>query len=309
MTRYIARRLVLLIPVLIGVTILVFLTISNAPGDPVINMLGREYTDEVADALRRQLGLDKPVIVQYFLWLGRALQGDLGRSFFAGEPALTLVMTRLINTALLTITSMIISVGIAIPLGVLSAVHKGRWVDNLSRIVSMIGVSMPVFWMGLLLLVAFALYLDWFPAGGSVGDKGWKALVLPSIALGTGLAALVTRMTRSSMVETLSEAYVTTARSKGLGESVVYYRHALKNALLPVVTVVGMQFGSLLSGAVVTETIFAIPGLGRLFLESILRRDFPVIQASILVTTFTFAFMNLLVDIGYAFLDPRIRYE
>ncbi len=308
MARYIGRRFVLMLPVLLGITVLVFTMIHFAPGDPIFMMLGREYNEEVAADLRAKLGLDKPVYVQYVLWLGRILRGDFGRSFFNAEQALPLVLNRLLTTITLTITSMIVAIGIAVPLGVLSAVRKDTWIDNASRVAAIIAVSMPVFWFGLLLLVAFSLYLGWFPAGGSTGEHGLKALVLPAITLGTGFTALIIRMVRSSMVETLAEDYVRTARSKGLEETVVYYRHALKNALLPVVTIVGMQFGFLLSGAVVTETVFTIPGMGRLFLESLLRRDYPVIQACILVTTVGFVLTNLLVDILYAFFDPRIRY-
>jgi peptide/nickel transport system permease protein len=308
MFRYIARRLTLIPPVLIAITLLIFGMVHFAPGDPVVNMLGRDFSPQMAEMLRAQLGLDQPLYMQYLIWLGRVLRGDLGRSFFAGDAAMALVLSRLPNTILLTLTSMTVAVGIAIPLGVLAATNKGRVVDNVSRVVAMLGVSMPVFWLGILLLLAFSLYLRLFPAGGSVGDKGPSALVLPSIALGTGLASLIMRMVRSVMVETLLENYVTTARSKGLKEWSVYYRHALKNALLPVVTIIGMQFGALLSGAVITETVFSIPGLGRLFLEAVLTRDYPVIQASILVTATAFVLSNLAVDILYAYLNPRIRY-
>lgn len=308
MVRYIARRLLLLVPVLLGITVFVFVTIRFAPGDPIFVMLGQEYNEEVAADLRTKLGLDEPIVVQYFLWLNRIAHGDFGRSFFAREPALSLVASRLPNTVALAVTTMVVAIALAIPLGVLSAAYKDTSVDNVTRVAAMMGVSMPVFWLGILLLLAFSLYLRWFPAGGSIGEHGLKALVLPSIALGTAYAALIMRMTRSSMVDVLSEDYIRTARSKGLREVPVYARHALGNALLPVITVIGLQFGELLGGVVLTETVFNIPGLGRLFLESILRRDYPVIQTSVLVTTTSFVLINLVVDVLYGFLDPRIRY-
>lgn len=309
MARYIARRLTLMLPVLLGISILVFAVLHLAPGDPIFIMMGMRYDKRVAADLRAKLGLDQPIYVQYLLWLGRISHGDFGRSIYANEPALALVASRLPNTIVLTVTTMIIAVGLGIPLGILSAARKDTWIDNITRVVTMFGISMPVFWFGLLLLLAFGLYLRWFPVGGWVGEYGPKAVVLPSIALGTSFSALISRMTRSSMVETLTEDYIRTARSKGVLERTVYLRHSLKNAFLPVLTVIGMQFGDLLGGAVLTETVFTIPGMGRLLLESILTRDYPVIQTSILVITVGFVVINLLVDILYGLLDPRIRYN
>jgi len=309
MIRYIARRLALLVPVLVGISIFIFSLIHFAPGDPIHSALGMDYDPEVARQMEHELGLDKPVLEQYFWWLRKVLHGDLGRSIVAGETVQDLILSRLPNTIVLALGSMAIALLIAIPLGIISAIHKDAIIDNGSRVLAMIGVSMPVFWLGILLLIAFSLKLRWFPAGGSFAEHGLKALVLPSIALGTSFAALITRMVRSTMVEVLLEDYIRTARAKGLRDRGVYLRHALKNAMIPVVTVVGMQFGVILGGAVLTETIFNIPGLGRLLVEAVGRRDYPLIQGVILVTSLIFVSANLLVDIVYMVIDPRIRYE
>ena len=307
--RYIARRLALLTPVLFGISIFIFSLIHFAPGDPVYAALGIDFTPELAAAWRHELGLDRPVLEQYFWWVGRVLRGDLGRSIVAGETVQYLILTRVPNTLALALGSMTVALLIAIPLGVISAVYKDSIVDNVTRVLAMVGVSMPVFWLGILLLITFSLKLRWFPAGGSFTEKGWKAMVLPSIALGFSFAALITRMVRSQMLEVLMEDYIRTARAKGLPGRLVYLGHALKNALIPVVTVVGMQFGIVLGGTVLTETIFTIPGLGRLLVEAVNRRDYPLIQGVTLVIALTFVFANLLVDVVYVFIDPRIRYE
>ncbi len=307
--RYIARRLVLLFPVLLGISLLVFSLIRFAPGDPIHAALGMDYDPEVARQMEHELGLDKPVLGQYFWWLGKVLRGDLGRSIVAGETVQDLILSRLPYTIILALGSMTVALLIAIPLGIISAIHKNSVIDNGSRVLAMIGVSMPVFWLGILLLIAFSLKLRWFPAGGSFAEHGPKALVLPSITLGTSFAALITRMVRSTMVDVLLEDYIRTARAKGLRDKGVYLRHAFKNAIIPVVTVVGMQFGLILGGAVLTETIFNMPGLGRLLVEAVGRRDYPLIQGVILVTSLTFVLANLVVDIIYVIIDPRIRYE
>lgn len=308
-TRYIARRIVLLIPVVLGLSIFVFSLIRFAPGDPVHVSLGMDYSPELAREMERELGLDKPPIEQYFFWLGKALRGDLGRSVVGGETVRDLIASRLGTTLVLAVLSILLSLLIAIPLGMLSAIRRNSPIDHATRILAMLGVSMPPFWLGILLLIVFALQLRWFPASGSVAENGWKALVLPSITLGTSLAALTTRMVRSTMADVLLEDYVRTARAKGLHNRVVYLRHAFRNSLIPLVTVIGMQFGLVLGGAVLTETIFNIPGIGRLLVEAIGRRDYPLIQGVILVTSLLFVVVNLLVDIAYAFIDPRIRYE
>lgn len=318
MSKYILRRLLMLIPVLLGISIVVFAFIHLIPGDPVVTILGSEYTEETAEQLRHVLGLDRPVYVQYLTWLGRALRGSLGRSIFpfgmitkagGGDPVLKLILARLPTTIVLTVGAMVIAVIIALPLGVITAARKDSLLDNVTRAVSVLGVSMPIFWLGLLLILVFSLKLRWLPPGGSIGDAGLEVMILPWLALGVAQAALVTRMTRSTLLEVLGEDYIRTARAKGLRESVVYYRHALRNALIPVVTVVGLQFGRLLGGAVLTETIFNLPGLGRLLVDSVYSRDYPVIQGCVLVIAFFFVFANLLVDTLYAFLDPRVSLE
>jgi peptide/nickel transport system permease protein len=308
----------MLIPVLLGISVVVFGFIHLIPGDPVLIILGDEYTEETAQQLRHVLGLDRPIHVQYFAWVGRVLRGDLGRGIFpfsgmktggSGYPVMVQIRAKLPTTVLLTVGAMVIAVTIALPLGVITAVRKDSFLDSIIRTISVLGVSMPVFWQGLLLIFLFAINLHWFPSGGSIRDMGLKVMVLPWIALGVSQAALVTRMTRSTMLEVLGEDYIRTARAKGLKEAVVYYRHALRNALVPVVTVVGLQFGRLLGGAVLTETVFNLPGLGRLLVQSVYRRDYPVIQGCVLVIAFFFVFANLLVDILYALLDPRVSLE
>jgi len=318
MSKYILRRLLMLIPVLLGISIVVFAFIHLIPGDPVVTILGSEYTEETAEQLRHVLGLDRPLYIQYLNWLGRALRGSLGRSIFpfgmitqagGGDPVLELILARLPTTIVLTVGAMVISVIIALPLGVITAARRDSLLDNFTRAISVTGVSMPIFWLGLLLILVFSLKLRWLPPGGSIGDAGLKVMILPWFALGVAEAALVTRMTRSTLLEILGEDYIRTARAKGLRESIVYYRHALRNALIPVVTVVGLQFGRLLGGAVLTETIFNLPGLGRLLIDSVHSRDYPVIQGCVLFIAFFFVFANLAVDILYAFLDPRVSLK
>jgi len=307
--RYIARRLVMVVPVVIGVTVVVFTLIRLAPGDPVQAMLGENPDPQVAVLLRRDLGLDQPLPVQYGIWLARTLRGDLGRSLFTREYVTTLIFDRAPTTISLAGLSMLVAIGIGVPAGVLAATRKDSWSDNLSRLLAMLGVSMPVFWLGLILIIVFALNLRLLPAGGSLDQNGPSALVLPAVALGASFAALIMRLTRSAMLEVLVQDYVRTARAKGLHEYTVNYRHALKAALIPVITVIGFQTGTLLGGAVLTETIFALPGLGRLLTSSINARDYPVILGSVLAVALVFVFVNLVVDVLYALLDPRIKYQ
>ncbi|MBI3961801.1 MAG: ABC transporter permease [Deinococcus sp.] len=307
--QFVLRRLIMLGPVVVGVTLVVFLLIHLAPGDPVVVMLGRNYNPEVAANLRHNLGLDRPLPVQYVLWLWRMAQGDLGTSLHTREPVAKLIVERAPTTLTLALGTMLVAILIGVPAGVVSATRQDTWFDNLCRLLAMLGVSMPVFWLGLLLIIAFAWKIPLFPPGGSLAQYGLKAMVLPSIALGASFAALITRMTRSSMLEVLRLDYVRTARAKGLAEAQVYYRHALKNSLIPLITVVGLQAGTILSGAVLTETIFALPGLGRLLTNSIGTRDFPLIQGCVLVTVLMFVLANLVVDLLYTFVDPRISYS
>jgi peptide/nickel transport system permease protein len=307
--RFIARRLILLIPVVFGVTLLVFFVVHTAPGDPIKLKLGDRYQAEQAEYYRQKYGLDKPVPVQYVLWLGHVLRGDLGRSIFTNEPVLRMITDRAPTTITLAVGTMFVALVISIPLGILAATHKDSWFDNVSRVLSMLGMSLPVFWLGLILIIVFALWIPIFPPGGSVREYGLKAIVLPSITLGVAFAALITRMMRSTMIEVFGEDYVRTARAKGLSERSVQYRHAFRNAAIPVLTVVGLQFGTILGGAVLTETIFSLPGLGRLLVDSVTRRDFPVIQGGVLFISLIFVLSNLAVDVLYVIIDPRITYK
>jgi peptide/nickel transport system permease protein len=307
--RYIARRIILLLPVLLGISVFISALIRFAPGDPVHAALGEDWDPEVAEEMRQELGLDKPFVEWYLVWLGKVFRGDLGRSIVAGETVRDLIARRLPYTLVLSSTSMGVALIISIPLGIISAVRRNTAIDNISRIGAMIGASMPVFWMGILLLIIFAYKFPVLPVGGSFERYGPRALILPSVTLGTGFAALITRITRSTMVETLLEEYVKTAHAKGLPPHTVYIRHAFRNALIPIVTIIGFQFGLLLGGAVLTETIFEIPGLGRLLVEAVERRDYPLIQGITLITSLLFVFANLIVDILYAIIDPRVSYE
>lgn len=313
MSRYLGRRLVSLIPILLGVTILVFLLIHMIPGDPAAAMLGTEATPEAVAALRQEMGLEQPLPVQYLTWLGKLLRGDLGRSLHARAPVAQLIGEKFAATAELGLAATALSLLLAVPAGVLSAVRKNTWVDYTATLTSLFGVSMPNFWLGITLILFFSLYLRWLPASGYVpllADplQNLKYLVLPTVTLGSALAAVVARQTRSALLEVLKEDYVRTARSKGLPERLVVYRHALKNGLIPIVTVVGLQVGRILGGVVITETIFAWPGIGKLVVDGIFARDFPVVQAVTLVMAFSFVVINLVVDLLYGYIDPRIRY-
>ncbi|MCD6363422.1 MAG: ABC transporter permease [Synergistetes bacterium] len=305
MGRFILRRLFLLIPVLIGVSIIAFLILHLAPGDPAELLAGEEATQEDIMHIRQQFGLDKPLYVQYFRFIKGIFTGELISLKFE-MPVMQVMWPRIINTIKLSLASILIAVLIGIPAGVLSATHRYSWIDYISMVAALMGVSMPVFWWGLILILLFAVTLGVLPSGG-IG--GIRHIILPAVVLGTASTAIIARMTRSSMLDVLRQDYITTARAKGLPERIVIYRHALRNALIPTVTVVGLQFGYMLAGAVLTETVFSWPGVGRLLVDSILARDFPVVQASLLIIAMIFVLVNLAVDILYAFLDPRIRYE
>jgi peptide/nickel transport system permease protein len=314
--RYLARRLVALVPVLAGVSVVVFLVLHLSPGDPAEIMLGSQATQEDLARLRAQLGLNEPLPVQYVRWLGHVFQGDLGRSLWTKRPVLREVLDRLGATLLLTASALALSTIGGIALGIVSATRRNSFLDRVSAVVSLFGASMPVFWLGIVLMVAFSLWLGWLPASGMFAPYGGgdlrdllAHLILPAVTLAAASTAIVTRLTRSSMLEVLSQEYVRTARSKGLVERAVVVRHGLWNALMPIVTVVGVQAGYLLGGAVLTETVFAWPGVGTLMVQGILARDFPLVQGCVLVVALTFAVINLGVDLLYAYLDPRIRYE
>lgn len=309
MGKYIVRRVLLALPVLIGVTLLVFTMMHFAPGDPVIVMLGPEFDQTTYDQLRQDLGLDQPLPVQYLIWLGRVVRGDLGKDFISKQPVAERMLLALPTTLVLAVGTTVVATLIGIPLGVIAAYRRDGIFDSVSRVLAVTGISMPVFWLGMLLIIFFAVQLRWFPAGGSMAEYGPKAMVLPAVALGVAHAALIMRMTRASMLEVLGQDYIRTARAKGLREFVVVQRHALSNVLIPIITVVGFQFGYMLGGAVLTETVFSLPGLGRLLIESIARRDYPLVQGCVLFIAVMFVFANLLVDVLYGVFDPRIRYD
>jgi peptide/nickel transport system permease protein len=307
MLAYISQRLLQAIPVLIGISVLTFLMLHLVPGDPVQIFAGdKPMTAERAAELRHQLGLDRPIWVQYWDYASHALRGDLGRGLRSQRPVRDSILEALPSTVELTITGLLLAAVIGITLGIVAAVAHGTWADTASMGVAMLGVSMPVFYSSLLLIIVFSFRLGWFPA---TGQGGVERLVLPAAALGLASAAALARLVRSSMLEVLGQEYIVTAQAKGLGRSGVVLRHALKNALIPTVTMLGLQLGALLGGAVVTETIFSRPGLGRLAVDAIANRDFPLIQGTVLFAATIYVLVNLVVDVLYAAIDPRIRYQ
>jgi peptide/nickel transport system permease protein len=314
--RYLARRLLLVAPVLLGVSIVVFMVLHLSPGDPAEIMLGPQATTEDLARLRVELGLTEPLPVQYARWLGHVAEGDLGRSLWMKRPVLGEVLTRFKATLILTGTALLLSTAGGIALGVASAARPNSLLDRLSAVASLFGVSMPAFWLGIVLMVIFALWLGWLPASGMFAPYGGGGpadlllhLVLPAVTLAAASITIVARLTRSTMLETLGQDYIRTARAKGVVERGVVLRHGLRNALIPIVTVVGVQAGYLLGGAVLTETVFAWPGVGTLMVQGILARDFPLVQGCVLVVALSFVLVNLGVDLLYVWLDPRIRYD
>ncbi|MDX1252665.1 MAG: ABC transporter permease [Gammaproteobacteria bacterium] len=306
MLNFILSRILSAAIVVLGVSSLVFLLIHLVPGDPVEVMLGESAQPADRAALRHALGLDQPVAVQLIDYFAGLLHFDLGTSLHTQRPIADLLLERLPATVELTIAALLIAVAIAFPLGVLSAVRKDSAWDHGARVVSLLGISIPHFWLGPLLILVFSLWLGWLPVSGR---EGMASLVLPALTLGTALAAILSRMVRATLLETLGEDYVRTARAKGLAEHAVVLRHALRNALLPVITVLGLQLGALLGGAIVTEMVFSWPGLGQLTIEAIHRRDYPVVQACVLLISVTYVGVNTLTDLAYAWLDPRVRLE
>jgi len=304
MLQLIGRRLLATVPLLLAVSVVVFSFVHALPGDPAVLFLGEEATTENLARFRAKLGFDRPLIVQYGDWLGRALQGDLGRSIRTNQPVVQAIVERLPVTLRLLAFSMVISLAIAVPLGIVSAVKRNSGVDLASTFFALCGFSTPNFWLGLILIYVFALLLRWLPASGF---DGMRSLILPSITLGTALAALVTRQLRSGMLEVLRQDYVRTAQAKGLADRMVIGKHALKNALISVVTVIGLQIGALLGNTIITESLFALPGVGRLMIDSVFSRDFFVVQGVILFLAVGYVVANLVVDILYSYLDPRIR--
>jgi peptide/nickel transport system permease protein len=315
MGNYVVRRVLQAVPVLWGATLATFLLVQIIPGDAAQVILGGQATPDAVAAVREQLGLNDPIHIQYGRWLGNILQGDFGTSYQTRAPVREVLLAKFQNTLLLTMAALVFAAAVGVTAGVLSATRQHSLFDRVAMFVALFGNSMPVFWLGLVLIVIFSLQLGWLPSGGmqSVrGDGGpldvLKHMVLPTIALSSVTMALIARMVRSSLLEVIRQEYVLTARAKGLSNATVVWRHALRNALLPVVTVVGLQFGYLLGGAVLTETVFVWPGVGLAIYNAITGRDIPLIQGAILLTSFTFVVINLLVDISYAYLDPRIRY-
>jgi peptide/nickel transport system permease protein len=294
----------MLLPVLLGVTFLVFSIISLAPGDVATMILGQGATQESVADLRNDLGLDQPLLVQYGRYLGHLVQGDMGVSYATKKPVIDEIISRFPNTLTLAFFSILVSILISIPIGVISAVKQYSSFDNLGMIFALIGISMPSFWLGLILIIMFALTLGWFPSGGA--DQ-LKSIVLPAITLGVASTASIARTTRSSMLEVIRQDYIRTAKAKGLGNNTVILKHALKNALIPTLTVIGLEFGELLGGAILTETVFSWPGIGRLMVESIQRKDTPMVLGCIIVFSVAFSVVNLLIDILYTFIDPRIK--
>ena len=306
MTRFIAQRLLAALVTIWIATIGVTLLIHVVPGDPVRIMYGSfQTTPEQLEEIRQRLGLDQPIWKQYLYYLGRLAQGDLGRSIVGDQPVADILLTRFPATLALTVTSLIIAVVVGMSLGFVAAYKRGTWVDAGSMVLAVIGVSMPHFWLGLLLLFLFALKLNWLPVAG--GD--WKSLILPALTLGLANAAVLARMTRSAMIDIFDQDFVRTARAKGLPRTVVLYRHALRSGLVPIVSMLGLQFAYLMGGAIVVENVFAWNGVGRLAIEAVFARDYPLIQGFILFFATVVALASVVVDVAYAFLDPRIRYS
>jgi peptide/nickel transport system permease protein len=314
MASYVIKRILYAIPVLILVTVIVFSLIHLIPGDPIRIMLGINAKPEQIDALKKELNLDKPIVVQYFLWLKNVATGDFGFSIRSKEPVFKLIMQRLPNTLVLAISALIFSVFFSIILGVIAAYKRNTPLDYSAMIIAVLGVSIPSFWMGIMLILVFAMTFRVLPSMGAVGFlkdpvQAIKHLILPALSLGIVLMGYLTRVTRSQMLDVLNQDYIRTARSKGLKENSVIFIHALKNAMIPVVTVIGIQFAFLMGGDVLIEQIFAWPGIGRLALSSIFNRDYPVVQGVVLVSAVIFVFVNLIVDILYRFLNPKVKLK
>ncbi|HEX9923985.1 MAG TPA: ABC transporter permease [Anaerolineae bacterium] len=315
MSRYVAQRILSLIPVLFGVTLLVFLVMQLAPGDPAQIILGPKATETSLAQLRHELGLDQPLHIQYGRWLSRVVQGDWGRSIQLKREVLPFVLDRFRNSAYLMLLAMLLACAVGVPVGVWSAIRQYSLGDRLGMATVVMGFSIPIFWLGIILQIVFGLQLGLLPVSGlqSPGQTGTpdllKHLILPAVTLATGATALIARMTRSSMLEVIRQDYVRTARAKGLSERLTINRHALKNALIPIVTIVGLQVGYLLGGDILIELVFTYPGIGLAMVNGILARDFPLVQGAILLVASSYVLVNLLVDLAYAYLDPRIRYE
>lgn len=326
MRRYLVKRLFHAVLVIWGAATVVFLILHLSPGDPAVNLVGEMASEEQFALVRKSLGLDQPLHRRYVTYLSHLLRGDLGKSWFVGQPTLDMLLERIPDTIELTLTAALIGIPLAIGLGIVSAIWRGSLVDYLANIIALFGISTPNFWLGVMLILLFAVELRWLPAlgRGPLFTSAFVALlqgeprlllewaryiILPAITLGSFLMALIARLTRTDILENLGRPYVKAARAKGMGKARVIFRHVLPNSLISVITIIGIQVGGLLGGAVVTETVFAWPGLGRLLVESIYRRDYPVIQAGVLLTAFIFVFINIVIDLLYVYLDPRIRLD
>jgi ABC-type dipeptide/oligopeptide/nickel transport system permease component len=311
MFRYVMQRILGLIPVFFGVTLLVFLMLYLVPGDPILMLYkGADTVEQIPpdrlESLRREYGLDKPIPLQYVHFVLQALRGDFGKSITLQGRVSEIIRREFPFTLELGVAAMLFAVTFGLPMGIIAASKRGTWVDTLSMVGATVGLAMPTFWFGLMAIIVFAVQFEWFPTSG---EGTFAHLVLPAVTLGFYSAAMIARLTRSSLLETLNEDYIRTARAKGLAENAVVYRHALRNALIPVVTLVGLQFGLLLAGAVIAETVFARRGLGQLIVEAILGKDFPLAQALVLLSAVTYVLANLFVDLLYAVIDPRIAYD
>jgi peptide/nickel transport system permease protein len=312
MMRYLARRLLAAIPVMVMVATAVFLLLFLTPGDPAAVILGPDAKAEQVAELRARLGLDQPVYVQLANWYMRLLRGDLGRSIFENRPVTEAIMSRAEPTLLLTTLATLVAVTLGLAMGLLAALRHGRWQDTGAMLVAIGGVSMPTFWLGLNLIFVFGVVLGWLPVAGyqPLSSGLWESLrylILPSVTLGLFQAALLARLTRSMMLETLGDDYVRTARAKGLAEQAVVIRHAFRNALIPLLTVIGLIFAALMGGAVITEQVFNIPGVGRMLIQAVARRDYPVVQGVVMIVAGLYVLINLVVDVLYGYLDPRLR--
>ena len=314
MKAYVLRRLLALVPVALVVATVGFVLIHLAPGDPAAIIAGPDAPAEDVAQIRRTLGLEEPLLQQLVGWYGRLLRADLGQSIFLRKPVLDAIIDRAEPTVLLTLSAIVVSILIGVPAGVISARYHDTVTDQAFMMFALVGISIPNFLLGLLFVLVFGVWLAWFPVAGYVPlEDGWlktmRSLVMPAFSLGLVQSALIARIARSSMLDVLREQYVTTGRAKGLGERAIVYKHALRNALVPTVTVIGISFAVLISGAVVVETVFNIPGLGRLIISAVLRRDYPVVQGVVLVIAGVYMLVNLLVDLSYIVIDPRVRYQ
>nr|WP_315362285.1 nickel ABC transporter permease [Cytobacillus firmus] len=301
---FLMRRLVQIVPVLLGVTLMVFLIMQMVPGDPAVLVAGEGATDEQVEAIRHDLGLDQPLAVQYLCYVGDVVKGDFGESIRTSRPVLDEILVRLPITLELAFWSIVITVVLGVLIGIIAATKQNSFTDVGLMMVALLGVSLPNFWLGLMLIIYFSVGLQWFPVAGW---GTFSHIILPAITLGTGGAAIVARMTRASMLEVIRQDYIRTAKAKGVRQRLIIYKHALKNALIPVITVVGLQFGALLGGTVLTESVFAINGVGRLIIDAIRMRDLPLVQGSILFVSVLFVIVNLLVDLSYRFLNKRVE--